>query len=85
MELKEKIEGATGQVTRVTILGHVPAGRTPTAVDRILGSCMGKAAVDALISGKGNVMIASREGGMHLYPSRRLLSGGKRPRVGQSV
>lgn len=82
MELKEKIEEATGQDTRVTILGHIQRGGTPTAVDRILGSCMGKAAVDALISGKGNVMIASREGGMHSIPLQEVIRGKKTPELG---
>ena len=82
MELKEKIEEATGQDTRVTILGHIQRGGTPTAVDRILGSCMGKAAVDALISGKGNVMITSREGGMHSIPLQEVIRGKKTPELG---
>ena len=82
MELKEKIEEATGQDTRVTILGHIQRGGTPTAVDRILASCMGKAAVDALISGKGNVMIASREGGMHSIPLQEVIRGKKTPELG---
>lgn len=42
---------------RVTILGHVQRGGTPSAEDRILASRMGVAAVDALIDGQRNVMI----------------------------
>ena len=42
---------------RVTILGHLQRGGTPTAQDRILASRMGAAAIDALMEGQRNVMI----------------------------
>jgi 6-phosphofructokinase 1 len=42
---------------RVTILGHVQRGGSPTANDRILASRMGAAAIDALLDGQRNVMI----------------------------
>ena len=43
--------------TRVTILGHIQRGGSPSAMDRVLASRMGNAAVDALLEGKDNVMI----------------------------
>lgn len=46
-----------GYDPRVTILGHVQRGGSPTALDRILASRMGVAAVDALIDGQRSVMI----------------------------
>lgn len=42
---------------RVTILGHVQRGGSPTATDRILASRMGAAAIDALKDDQRNVMI----------------------------
>lgn len=42
---------------RVTILGHVQRGGSPTANDRILASRMGAAAIDALLDDQRNVMI----------------------------
>lgn len=42
---------------RVTILGHLQRGGSPTAVDRILASRMGEAAIEALLQGQRNVMI----------------------------
>ena len=42
---------------RVTILGHLQRGGTPTAQDRILASRLGVAAIDALKEGQRNVMI----------------------------
>lgn len=42
---------------RVTILGHIQRGGSPTAYDRILASRMGVAAIDALIDEQRNIMI----------------------------
>ena len=41
---------------KVTNLGHIQRGGSPTAYDRILGSRLGAAAVEGLLSGKKNVM-----------------------------
>jgi 6-phosphofructokinase 1 len=41
---------------RVTALGHVQRGGAPTALDRILGSRMGLAALEGLLEGRSNVM-----------------------------
>ena len=43
--------------TRVTILGHIQRGGSPTASDRIIASRMGEAAINALMEGQRNVMI----------------------------
>ncbi len=43
--------------TRVTILGHLQRGGSPTAADRIYASRMGRASIDALLEGQRNVMI----------------------------
>ena len=42
---------------RVTILGHIQRGGSPTAYDRILASRMGVAAIDALIDEQRSIMI----------------------------
>ena len=42
--------------TRVSVLGHIQRGGNPTVRDRILGSRLGMAAVEALADGKKNVM-----------------------------
>jgi 6-phosphofructokinase 1 len=42
---------------RVTILGHIQRGGSPTANDRILASRMGASAIDALLDDQRNVMI----------------------------
>ncbi|MFZ4585459.1 MAG: 6-phosphofructokinase [Acidimicrobiia bacterium] len=46
--LAEEIEARTGYETRVTILGHVLRGGTPTAYDRVLATRFGIAAIDAV-------------------------------------
>ena len=46
-----------GYDVRVTILGHLQRGGSPTAHDRILASRLGAAAIDAIMEGQRNVMI----------------------------
>ncbi len=43
--------------TKVTILGHVQRGGSPTVADRVLASRMGVVAVESLLEGKSGVMI----------------------------
>ena len=58
MGLAERVKKEYPQYdTRVTILGHLQRGGSPTAQDRILASRMGAAAVDALLEGQRNVMV----------------------------
>ena len=53
---------------RVTILGHLQRGGTPTAQDRILASRMGAAAIDALLEGQRNIMIGDDDEQMVYVP-----------------
>lgn len=53
MEVSKKIEKVTGFETRVTVLGHVQRGGSPTARDRVLASRLGALAVELLMEGKG--------------------------------
>ena len=55
-----EIQARTGFDTRLTVLGHVQRGGSPTTTDRILGSRFGVAAVDAITRGESNVMTALR-------------------------
>src|SRR3954447_16945332 len=56
--VQEEIERRTGFETRVTILGHVLRGGTPTAYDRILATRFGIAAIDAVHDGAFGTMVA---------------------------
>lgn len=59
-EVAERIHEATGIETRLTILGHIQRGGVPTTKDRVMGTVMGYAAVQALIDGKSNRVIVSK-------------------------
>lgn len=58
--LAPAIESLTGFETRVTVLGHLQRGGTPTAYDRVLATRMGTAAADIALAGGGRVMVALR-------------------------
>ena len=58
MGLAERVKNEYPQYdVRVSILGHLQRGGSPTATDRILASRMGAAAIDALLEDQRNVMI----------------------------
>jgi len=58
--IARRIEAGTGLETRVTVLGHLQRGGTPTAYDRILATRFGVAAADAVCRGESGVMVALR-------------------------
>lgn len=51
-DVAKEIDAKTGIDTRVTILGHIQRGGTPTTIDRIMASQMGRVAVELLLEGK---------------------------------
>lgn len=53
---------AAGLESRVTVLGHLQRGGTPTAFDRWIATQLGVAAVNALAAGKSGVMVAVQKG-----------------------
>ena len=57
-DLAKAIEERTGFETRVTILGHVLRGGTPTAYDRVLATRFGIEAIDAVNEGQFGIMVA---------------------------
>ena len=58
----EELEARTGYETRVTILGHIQRGGTPTAFDRVLATRFGIAAIDAVHDGAFGQMVALAAG-----------------------
>ncbi len=58
--VQEKIIDFSGYETRVTVLGHVQRGGSPTPYDRILATRYGTAAVHALARGEKAVMVCLR-------------------------
>jgi len=68
MRLAHEIEQLTGLESRVTILGYVQRGGTPSYADRLLATRLGTAAVDLIAAGKFGVMVASTDGGTRPVP-----------------
>jgi ATP-dependent phosphofructokinase / diphosphate-dependent phosphofructokinase len=58
--LADRLEQLTGFETRVSVLGHVQRGGTPTAFDRVLATRLGVAAADMAVEGRSGVMAAVR-------------------------
>ena len=56
-EICQYIEEKTGIESRLTVLGHVQRGGTPTAMERVHASVMGYRAVELLEQGKGNRVV----------------------------
>ena len=62
---------------RVTILGHLQRGGSPTAQDRILASRMGIAAIDALLDDQRNVMIGIQNDQIVYVPFSKAIKNDK--------
>lgn len=56
-EIAEKVKDTAGYEYRISVIGHVQRGGSPTARDRILASKLGAAAVEKLVEGKSNIMV----------------------------
>ena len=63
-EIGKKINDALSLDPRVTILGHIQRGGTPSARDRVMATRMGFHAVEALAAGKTNRVICAQHGAM---------------------
>jgi len=63
-----------GFKTRVTILGHIQRGGSPTAYDRLLASRMGFMAVEGLLNGKSGVMTGLKGRGVDYVPLEDVVS-----------
>jgi 6-phosphofructokinase 1 len=64
----DEIEKRTGFETRVTILGHIQRGGTPTAFDRVLATRFGIAAIDAAHQGGWGYCVALKGPNVCLVP-----------------
>jgi len=72
--LAQQIKEQTGMETRVTVLGHIQRGGSPTARDRILASRLAAAAVEAIDEGVCGVMVGSGGDGVRLTPLEQVVS-----------
>jgi 6-phosphofructokinase 1 len=58
--LGKELEGRLGIETRVTVLGHVQRGGSPTAYDRVLATRLGIAAVEQIHAGNFGCMVGAQ-------------------------
>ena len=75
-ELASKIEENLPKYeTRVSVLGHIQRGGSPTCFDRVLGTQLGVKAVEALIEGKNGLMVGIDNGKIIYTPLNKALKG----------
>ncbi len=65
---------------RVTVLGHVQRGGTPTAYDRLLATRLGVEAVEAALRGERGVLVSSQPPDIRTVPLEEAVRGVKRVR-----
>lgn len=66
--LAQKISACSAAETRVTVLGHLVRGGTPSPMDRIIASAFGVAAVDLVAEGKYDHMVVWRNRDVETVP-----------------
>ena len=76
--LSRRIEQETGFETRVTVLGHLQRGGTPSAVDRIWATRLGVAATELLDRGEAGVVPVRRDGEVAVVPLSDLVAETRR-------
>jgi 6-phosphofructokinase 1 len=69
-----QLKNILGYEVRISILGHIQRGGTPSAFDRQLGSMMGAEAVKALMDGKSGFMVALSGAHYSLVPLEEAIS-----------
>jgi len=73
MALASQLEALTGLESRVTILGYVQRGGTPSAMDRLLATQLGTAATAFIHQEKIGVMVAFKNGSTHPVPLEKVI------------
>ncbi len=68
LRLTQQLEQLTGLESRVTILGYVQRGGTPSPIDRLLATRLGTAAADFVAAGTWGVMVAAQGDGIAAVP-----------------
>ncbi len=78
MHYAERVKNEYPQYdVRVTILGHLQRGGSPSAHDRILASRLGAAAIDALMDGQRNVMVGVQNDKVVYVPFSKAIKNDK--------
>ncbi len=75
-ELRDYVEdNLDGYDVRVSVLGHMQRGGSPSCFDRVLASRMGVKAVESLLEGKKNYMVGIVNNKIELYPIDKAIKG----------
>ena len=74
VEIGARIREELGMDPRVTVLGHIQRGGSPTARDREMATRMGYAAVMALVNGELNCIIGTKAGDLVTTPIEEALN-----------
>jgi len=75
-ELKDYVESNMSEYeVRVSVLGHMQRGGSPSCFDRVLASRMGVKAVESLLEGKSNYMVGLLDDKMALTPLEKAVKG----------
>jgi len=61
-QIGRKLEKIANIISKITVLGHLQRGGSPTSFDRLLGSRLGSAAVRELLSGNSSCMVGILKG-----------------------
>jgi 6-phosphofructokinase 1 len=67
-EIAEKLKGKVKSEMRVTVLGHIQRGGTPSGLDRIIATKMGAHSVELLEQGKSGLMVGIESNKLVTYP-----------------
>lgn len=75
-ELKEYVEeNMTEYEVRVSVLGHMQRGGSPSCFDRVLASRMGVKAVETILEGKSNYMVGLLSDKIEITPLNEAIKG----------
>jgi 6-phosphofructokinase 1 len=79
-ELMKAIEATdVGFTARASRLGHIQRGGSPSALDRLLASRMGVKAVEALVAGEANAMVAFEGSALRMVPLAQVIGRKRAP------
>jgi len=77
LRVTERLEQLTGMESRLTILGHLQRGGTPSAADRLLATTLGVRCAELIAEKHFGVMVAARNGGTATVPLKEVAGNRK--------
>lgn len=73
-QISRKLSKIANIISKITVLGHLQRGGSPTSFDRLLGSRLGSAAINELLKGNSNCMVGTVKGDVKTTPLDDVLS-----------